>query len=649
MEGIPSDINAFAELTASPNGNMYVIGEQIFFRLPPGQDVWTEIDIPDMSFLSQVSVNPEGQIYVCHRNSGLYRAETDTSDFEKILDGLSSVNELRTFGNDLNFVLSGFGLSDKMIKFSDDGNNTQVLDPLSFGAGFYNDLDLLTDGTLLLSEWGGIHISEDEGETWEKREIHSSFGTVNVYSTHVQPSGDIFYLNDFGVWHTEDVNEPAVALTEPPFDIFQNPFTISEFAVMDFAEPGYIYFAQRNQFFFYSDDNGQNWGHADSKFKEPNVTKILKDSEGNLFAQTEKTEAVEMSSDDGETWETLKVPDEKIKDFAVHENGDLFVLIQETLFFTSVKRSSNKGETWTDLQVNVSVSASFSEIAVTGDGTVWLKHEDGLIFSEDLGANWEKLGFPQVALYFPPAVHPNGNIYLNTLVGSFLSEDDGETWTHIVPQYDILEPPYISQSGKVYLIAFDASEPETVVLVSDEVGNNFTPLPFLPDQLITFFQLKILADCDENLILTDLTRILLSLDSGNSWINLGFGIQDGAIINDIYLDESNFLYLGLSNDVIQRSKEPTCDFTNIESPEEKDLNIRIYPNPMSDFAVINIENQRESEYSIKIFDVTGKELRTEKISSNQHKFQRENLNSGLYFYQIESKNQMLKTGKLIIR
>ena len=83
-----------------------------------------------------------------------------------------------------------------------------------------------------------------------------------------------------------------------------------------------------------------------------------------------------------------------------------------------------------------------------------------------------------------------------------------------------------------------------------------------------------------------------------------------------------------------------CNLTGL-SKLEKNLNIRIYPNPANNMLFISFENN--THYTVKILDVSGKELKvpmTENTLKNETQFDVSELNSGLYFVQIN--NQMTK-------
>lgn len=77
--------------------------------------------------------------------------------------------------------------------------------------------------------------------------------------------------------------------------------------------------------------------------------------------------------------------------------------------------------------------------------------------------------------------------------------------------------------------------------------------------------------------------------------------------------------------------------------------INFYPNPLKTSGTILIGQQINTVgMQVTIYDVTGRVVR--KIETNEHKVQidRDNMENGIYFYELKSKNNIFKTGKFIV-
>lgn len=90
----------------------------------------------------------------------------------------------------------------------------------------------------------------------------------------------------------------------------------------------------------------------------------------------------------------------------------------------------------------------------------------------------------------------------------------------------------------------------------------------------------------------------------------------------------------------------------IKKPKTDGIPIKVYPNPFTESAVFELEQTDNftplSKNSIfKLFDATGRLIRTQHFEGSQLWFERENLSSGMYFFMIEN-NGKQGSGKLIV-
>lgn len=87
----------------------------------------------------------------------------------------------------------------------------------------------------------------------------------------------------------------------------------------------------------------------------------------------------------------------------------------------------------------------------------------------------------------------------------------------------------------------------------------------------------------------------------------------------------------------------------IQTLDNSDTNLKIYPNPFTDKTTIFINvNDLSSGYNLKIIDITGKTVKEiNSIKSNTISIEKGNLSSGIYT--VEIKGKQLLRGKLIIK
>ena len=78
--------------------------------------------------------------------------------------------------------------------------------------------------------------------------------------------------------------------------------------------------------------------------------------------------------------------------------------------------------------------------------------------------------------------------------------------------------------------------------------------------------------------------------------------------------------------------------------------VKVYPNPFNETAILELKSDSfKSEFNCRIFDLNSKVISSQ-ISDNQKiTLTRNNLNSGIYFYQLIGKNGKIASGKVVIK
>lgn len=84
--------------------------------------------------------------------------------------------------------------------------------------------------------------------------------------------------------------------------------------------------------------------------------------------------------------------------------------------------------------------------------------------------------------------------------------------------------------------------------------------------------------------------------------------------------------------------------------DKKKVGVNIYPNPFSESTRVEIINWESinKNLSFTLYNVLGENIRTIPIKSTTFKIQKENLKSGVYFYQINNDSQTIANGKLVV-
>lgn len=106
-------------------------------------------------------------------------------------------------------------------------------------------------------------------------------------------------------------------------------------------------------------------------------------------------------------------------------------------------------------------------------------------------------------------------------------------------------------------------------------------------------------------------------------------------------------YNGFENTLTQGFHQGEYIITAISQMENLLLKITAFPNPATDFVILNIESQKEEGLGYILTDLNGKILQESKILTNQQQINLEGIAAGVYFLNVQSDKKALKTFKII--
>ncbi len=86
------------------------------------------------------------------------------------------------------------------------------------------------------------------------------------------------------------------------------------------------------------------------------------------------------------------------------------------------------------------------------------------------------------------------------------------------------------------------------------------------------------------------------------------------------------------------------------TPEPTGLKITVQPNPFANVATIKIEGPATGKtLNFKVYDITGKLVRSDRFNANHFDFHRGGLAPGMYLYRIQSEGLVLGSGKILVQ
>ena len=81
---------------------------------------------------------------------------------------------------------------------------------------------------------------------------------------------------------------------------------------------------------------------------------------------------------------------------------------------------------------------------------------------------------------------------------------------------------------------------------------------------------------------------------------------------------------------------------------EEAFSLKVFPNPTADYVTIEVNGALEPNTELTVFDVTGKQVFIDNISSNNYQLAVENYTPGIYLVIIKNGNKSLNQ-KLIVK
>ena len=87
--------------------------------------------------------------------------------------------------------------------------------------------------------------------------------------------------------------------------------------------------------------------------------------------------------------------------------------------------------------------------------------------------------------------------------------------------------------------------------------------------------------------------------------------------------------------------------TGIEEAKGINLSISVYPNPTTDYLTLEIKEFELSNLHFQLYDMSGKLLKSEKITGSQTSIVMGNLVPATYFVKVVQGNKEVKTFKII--
>jgi len=293
----------------------------------------------------------------------------------------------------------------------------------------------------------------------------------------------------------------------------------------------YLYVKNDNEFFMgkgqggynllYSSDAGVNWIEVQVTQGQAFISKIVMDSQNNLYAlSTNLTLALFKSTDNGSTWNIIF---EGGTDTSIIWVKNLEIVGGDNLLLTSsshgIYKSTNGGDTWNQANNGLTTTQVY-EIFKSAENEIFALTSIGIFKSSNFGDNWLSTSFPSLPVLSMNKTSTNRLIVAAAYPSSwqgllYKSDDNGTSW--------------------------------------QQINSLYTDIRFE----------KLLVNGEKIIAKTGSGGLFYSTDDGNNWTERNSGIQ-AVSINDILIYQ-NYIFLSSEN-LIYRSSDYGSTWSRVFLP-----------------------------------------------------------------------------------
>lgn len=206
-----------------------------------------------------------------------------------------------------------------------------------------------------------------------------------------------------------------------------------------------------------------------------------------------------------------------------------------------------------------------------------------------------------------------------------------------------------------YHIRFQNTGTDTAffVKIQDVIDPSLDITTLRPGTSSHSYQLEIHQDTlvfiFENILLPDSN---VNEPGSHGFVKFNIGQKTGLPLGTVIENEAD-IFFDFNSPVLTNKTQHKLGEHFIETAVQKPvlpkaIQCNVYPNPFSDEAVMVLQGVENQEVEMRLYDLTGRYLRSERIRNGVGKIKRNDMSAGLYFYEIRSNGVTVGQGKLAV-
>jgi len=149
----------------------------------------------------------------------------------------------------------------------------------------------------------------------------------------------------------------------------------------------------------------------------------------------------------------------------------------------------------------------------------------------------------------------------------------------------------------------------------------------------------------------------LGVIAGNMAIDIDIVIANieekqvgGSMANLITNNQSNYLVVQACRYNIGYYTAGQSQVTSVDNTTNDNTTIKVYPNPMTTSTRFEVTGEEYASLTLKVSDISGRLIKTISVDNQSYiRLTKQDLQAGVYFYQLQANDKRLKTGKLIVQ
>ena len=418
----------------------------------------------------------------------------------------------------------------------------------------------------------GIFKSTNRGNNWYA--MNQGLPVTNTYVTTLEVhNGNLYTAYDHIIY--------KYSLTNSQWTPTNNFFGNSYFdCLLSFNDKLYAIADYGRHGLYYTTNDGNSWNKT--KLINNNI-KYLKDINNKIFACSDSS-GIYTSTNNGDSWNSITINCSNFSS-VTNVNSNIFIASPDSGIYKSI----NNGLNW------IICNNGLNNINILSldkkDSIVYAGSNTGLYFSNNLGSNWNLIGFNEKKI---SSISVTDSLFLiGTNTGLYFSTNNGLNWSteyisgktiNVIKKYN--NSIYAGTSSGLYLSSNNGISWDNI----GQSGNYVT---------------DVVKYADTVLFIGTNNGIYRTYDNGLSWR----GMYDTGIC---LLDYNGYLYSGGNNIIIKGLKSSlVTDVLNVNTKITEKYNLyQNYPNPFNPITRIKFEIPKISILKIIIYDINGKEIET---------------------------------------